>query len=379
MFSSEKKKKRKHIEHAIFEVKYARRMREDLLDADTLERLRDLQRDLKELLKAKRYDEGVALSDNAVELAREVHPAPGQAYGLRENIEVFVVVIAVALAFRTYGLQPYQIPTGSMQPTLYGITAKVDYEPDWVDKAPFRWGKFLLTGRRYMEHRAKAGGIMPPRQVWTNLDTFRVIQIGTHRYKIHQDLIFEELPIPMLNFPGKIREGFPEPGTAVRKGEVIAAGLRKQGDHIIVNRFILNFRKPRRGDITVFATNGLPLVRSNSAYIKRLTGLPGETLRICNGRLYADGEVVDEPETFVRQFENERYSKYANVAIFDSCRAELTLGDNEYLMMGDNTFHSLDGRFFGGVPGENILGIGFFVPWPFSNRGIYNDPAGLVR
>ncbi|MGA0370099.1 MAG: hypothetical protein ACO3N7_11705, partial [Kiritimatiellia bacterium] len=109
--SAESKKQRKHIEHAIFQVKYARRMKEDLLTPDVKERLRSLQRDLKGHLKAKRYAEGVALSDNAVTLAREVHPAPRGAYGLRENIEVIVVVLAVALGFRTYFFQPYQIPT----------------------------------------------------------------------------------------------------------------------------------------------------------------------------------------------------------------------------------------------------------------------------
>jgi signal peptidase I len=382
MFSwlnSERKQQRKKIEHALFEIKYARRMREDLLDAQRVTRMRALQHDLKAHLKAKRFVEGAALADNAIDLANEVHPAPGNAYGLRENIEVFVVVIAVALAFRTYFFQPYQIPTGSMQPTLYGITAQVDVEKTWADRPPFRWAKFLLTGTRYMEIRAKRGGIMPGRETWLDLDTFKVIQIGSHHYKIHQDLIFEKLPVHILHDPGQVRADFPKPGQAIRKGDLIASGLQKQGDHIIVNRFITNFRTPRRGDITVFATTGLPLVRSNSAYIKRLTGLPGEMIQVCEGRLWVDGQIVDTPEVFERQAENERYSGYANVALFADCTESITLSEHEYLMMGDNTYHSLDGRFFGAVPGENILGIGFFVPWPFANRGIYGDSAGFVR
>jgi len=123
----------------------------------------------------------------------------------------------------------------------------------------------------------------------------------------------------------------------------------------------------------------LPLVRSNSAYIKRLTGLPGESIQVCNGRLIVDGDVVESPDVFVRQAENERYPGYANIARLENCNRRIQLGEDEYLMMGDNTYHSLDGRFFGAVPAENILGIGFFVPWPFANRGIYNDPAGFVR
>lgn len=387
---SENKKKRKHIEHAVFQVKYARRMREDLLEPEMVERLRRLQADLKGHLKAKRYDDGVALADNAVELARDVHPAPGAKYGLRENIEVFVVVIAVALGFRTYFFQPYQIPTGSMQPTLYGITSVAEYEPDWTDKIPARWGKFLLTGSRYKEVVAKKGGVMPPPENWEDRDTFHFINIGGHRYKIHKNMIYSERENPLLGMRRQLHPEFPRPGERVKKGRVIAKGLLKQGDHIIVNRLVTNFVPPDRGDIVVFSTRGLPYVRANSAYIKRLTGTPGEEMSICDGKLYADGQVVDEPPVFERQYNHPHYSGYSQLSPgwfernglkprFTDCDYRLALGEDEFLMMGDNTRHSLDGRYFGGVPGENVIGIGFFVPWPFFNRGIHNDVAGFVR
>ncbi|MEX2606191.1 MAG: signal peptidase I [Kiritimatiellia bacterium] len=392
--NSEKKKQRKHIEHALFQVKYARRMKEDLLKPELLERLRNVQADLKGHLKAKRYEEGIALSDNAVALACDVHPAPRKAYALRENVEVFVVVIAVALGFRTYFFQPYQIPTGSMQPTLYGITSVAGYEPDWTDKVPVRWGKFLLTGSRYKEIRAKANGIMPQRG--TTADTFLQIRVGGRRHKIHKDMLFEDSYGGDNLSEGVLYPRVPRPGTAVKKGDVIARGMLKQGDHIIVNRLITNFARPERGDIVVFSTRNLPFVRANSAYIKRLTGMPGERMSICRNRLYADGVLVDEPDVFKRQYEHEHYSGYSQVdrnwflyqeqeigkkvrPLFTDCAASLQLGENEFLMMGDNTHSSLDGRYFGGVPGENIIGIGFMVPWPFFNRGIHNDRAGLVK
>jgi len=389
--SSDKKRQRKQIEHAMFQVKYARRMKEDLLEPEMVDRLRKLQRDLKDHLKSGRLEEGAALADNAVELARDVHPAPRNAYGLRENLEVFVVVIAVALAFRTYFFQPYQIPTGSMQPTLYGITSVAEYEPNWTDKPPVRWGKFLLTGARYKEIRAKASGIMPnPEGTWNKSDTFYHIPVGGHTYKIHEDMVFRRGHAPGDRNPVIFQPGFPKPGEAVRKGEVIAKGLLKQGDHIIVNRFITNFARPKRGDIVVFSTDGLPYVRENSAYIKRLTGLPGEDISICEGKLVVDGKVVASPEVFERQYENEKYPGYSQLGAkwffdrgasprFTNCAFTQTLGENEFLMMGDNTNNSLDGRYFGPVPGENILGIGFFVPWPFFDRGIYNDAAGPVK
>jgi len=382
--SRKRKQQRKQIEHAVFQVKYARRMKEDLLDTDTIAELRDLQAQLKDHLKSGRYEEGQKLAEQAERRAMKIHPAPGNHQSLRENVEVFVVVMSVALAFRTYFLQPYQIPTGSMQPTLYGITSRADYQPDWTDRFPMKIGKFLLSGSRYKEVKAKLSGWIAPNEVaeWKRTDTFYLIPI-TDGQKIQ----YHKIQSGMFN--NKLFYA----GMKVEKGQILARGLLKQGDHIIVNRMVTNFRKPRRGDIVVFSTRGLPLERENSAYIKRLTGLPGETLRICEGKLYADGELVDEPEEFVRQYEHPHYPGYNYVSPtspyftdfpqvtpkFMDCDYELTLGEDEYLMMGDNTDSSLDGRYFGGVPGENVLGIGFFVPWPFINRGIYDDVAGPVN
>lgn len=388
--SAEEKKQRKHIEHAVFQVKYARRMKDDLLAPDQRERLSHLEQDLKQHLKHHRLAEGVALADNATALAKDVHPAPRGAYALRENVEVMVVVLAVALGFRTYFFQPYQIPTGSMQPTLYGITANVDYAPDWTDRIPARWGKFLLTGSRYKEIKAKADGIMPGSHFWKQSDTYYRISIGGRQHKIHQDMIFAQTPSAENDWHAILQPWFPEPGTRLKKGDSITRGLLKQGDHIIVNRISVNFARPERGDIVVFSTTGLPLVRANSAYIKRLTGLPGEAMSIVEGRLYADGVEVRSPEVFVRQYENETYSGYSNPdrliyekyhtePLFAAGRAPYVLGDDAFLMMGDNTYHSLDGRYFGGVPGKNIIGTGVFVPWPFFNRGIHNNRAGRVH
>lgn len=387
--TAEHKKQRKHIEHAIFQVKYARRMKDDLLEPDVRERLLKLQQDLKDHLNSKRLAEGVALADNACALARDVHPAPRGAYALRENVEVMVVVLAVALGFRTYFFQPYQIPTGSMQPTLYGITANTEYQADWTDKIPVRWGKFLLTGSRYKTITAKASGIMPGSHFWNQTDTFYHITIGGRKHKIHQDMIFAQTPSAENNWHAILQPWFPEPGTPLKKGDVITHGLLKQGDHIIVNRIGVNFARPNRGDIVVFSTSNLPLVRANSAYIKRLTGLPGERMSVVDGKLYADGILVDEPEVFIRQYEDEKYPGYSNpdariyekyqtAPLFATGSEPYTLGEDRFLMMGDNTHHSLDGRYFGGVPAENIIGTGVFVPWPFFNRGIHNDRAGRV-
>jgi signal peptidase I len=382
---AKRKDQRKQIEHAMFQLKYARRMREDQISEAKTEELRTIYKDLKSHLKSGELGQGVKLAEKGIQLAHKVHPAHKGRVALRENVEVFVVVMAVALGIRTYFLQPYQIPTGSMQPTLYGITSHVEVDPTWADRMPFKLGKFLITGAWYTEKTAKADGVIPPPQLWGETESHMIIPIGGQRHKIRKDLMFADYK------RGILYAGVPLPGTPILKGDVLAKGIIKRGDSIVVNRLTTNFVPPKRGDIVVFHTGGLPAVRKNSAYIKRLTGMPGEAMAIRDGKLYADGKLVDSPEVFRRQIEHENYPGYSNPTyreyekngdlppIFADPNQSYPLAEDEYLMMGDNTNNSLDGRYFGGVPEENIMGIGFFVPWPFIQRGIYGEHAGLVR
>jgi len=367
--NSKEKEHRKEIEHAIFSVKFARRMREDRISPETVVEFRELQEQLKGHLKRKEWTEGLKLSEKALLRAREIHPAPGGKYGLRENVEVFVVVLAVVLGFRTYFLQPYQIPTGSMQPTLFGINAISDYEPDWTDRFPVSAAKFLLTGSRFVEIKTHTAGRIPESSEFGQQDGFLVFTFGGKRYRIHKDML-----------------GLFQPGQVVPEGHVLARGLRKRGDFIVVNRFSTNFFPPKRGEIVVFTTRGIlhPQVRPNSAYIKRLVGLPGEEVSICERELVVNGVKVREPWVFSRQQEGQGYQGYLNPgamqsSLFRRCEDVLSVNEGEYLFFGDNTAESLDGRYFGGVSGRNVLGTAFFVPWPFFDRGPFGAKAGFVK
>ena len=120
------------------------------------------------------------------------------------------------------------------------------------------------------------------------------------------------------------------------------------GDIVLVNRMIYDASRPKRGDIIVFKPNGNENARS---YIKRIIGLPGETVQIKDGEIYIDGEKLEE--------------KYETTAIEDAGTAseEITLDGDEYFVLGDNRRNSEDSRMadIGNVKRSEIEGKAWFV------------------
>jgi signal peptidase I len=111
------------------------------------------------------------------------------------------------------------------------------------------------------------------------------------------------------------------------------------------------FSSPHRGDIIVFD----PPVNSNKPYIKRIIGLPGETVEVKNGGVYIDGELLDEP--------------YIEAGITD-CSGQycgpVTLDDSQIWVMGDNRRNSSDSRSFGPAQISSVEGEAIVTYWPLS-------------
>jgi signal peptidase I len=163
----------------------------------------------------------------------------------------------------------------------------------------------------------------------------------------------------------------------------ICDGWLSDGDHLFVNRLTYHFKGPKRGDIVVFATEGIkqdsdgrPLTDVGFYYVKRLVGMPGDTLKISNDMLYvkAKGSYSFKPITdfgiyaFNRIFSKKGgYQGYFKVGrLAEKC--EVVVPDNCYFMLGDNSTWSADSRYWGFVPKRNIVGKASFVFWPFSRR-----------
>jgi signal peptidase I len=142
------------------------------------------------------------------------------------------------------------------------------------------------------------------------------------------------------------------------------AGEETPGDHVWVNRFIYRVHEPRRGDLVVFKTKGLPMVEQDTYFVKRVAGLPGETVGIDPPYLVVDGRRVLEPPVFCEIAAcTNGHCGYVTAGRHPShtlCLAQstdrMTLGADEYLVLGDRSTNSFDGRYYGPVKRSSIIG-----------------------
>ena len=358
----ERRRYKKSVKHLLREARHARYTKEDILPESDIEKVKKAEDDLKKALHTWNAN---SIDKAAEKLMKQVNAImPSHKYPrMRENVEILVVAITVALAFRTYFIQPFKIPTGSMQPTLNGITVTPQTEKEWSDQIPFKFVKLALFGERFKEVRAKASG--PIQNSYRANDGGIILVIGNKKHKIYQGQTPETSMRLYFN---------PDVQTYFKKGQLIASGSIKYGDHIFVNKMRYNFKRPERGDIFVFDTSKVAheMIRKDTFYIKRLVGLPGERISIDPPHLIVDGKTITDPYPFKRLVEEKEngYNGYLLPAnsLLHSPTNTIDLTDRQYLPFGDNTLSSLDGRYFGGVTESSIVGPAFMVYWPLSKR-----------
>jgi signal peptidase I len=356
-------------------------------------------------------------------------PYPNAAW--RENIEVLLVALAVAMGIRTFFLQPFKIPTGSMQPTLFGVTST----PDCVNYFMLRnMGADQATLAKVLEQQRAAQNALVIPSGWQSVkDWFQgfsyvhLVAAGDGNVTfapMHKFLIFN-LYQKVNNcgveqtmwFPPDYGEsditvrGGVSPEFQYHKGQDVVRMRVQAGDHLFVDRLTYNFRKPDRGEIAVFETKGInhPRMAQDQFYIKRLVALPGEHVQIGNDRhLRINGQRLDAATP---HFENvysfdpkkapheSQFSGHLNDVVADqfaiNIRPYIELAPlfpdensiftnqlvdvtnyvtgegrtiDSYMVMGDNTCNSFDSRAWGPFPARNIIGRSFFVYWPLTTR-----------
>ena len=127
----------------------------------------------------------------------------------------------------------------------------------------------------------------------------------------------------------------------------------KPGDKIFVSRFIYRFRKPERGDVIVFRYPENP----RRDFIKRLVAFGGETIEIAEGKVRINAEALDAPEIFQRTY-------YENRGAYGALDAQITIPQECYFVLGDNSSSSRDSRYWGFVPRKFLLGKAIVIWWP---------------
>jgi len=326
--------------------------------------------------------------------------------GLRENLEVIFVAVVIAVGIRAYFLQPFKIPTGSMQPTLNGIIAYQLDEKEFAGQKPgFLGGVWssVFAGRKYVDE------VMGEDKSLVRVETATRMKFFPYTTLYFSDRTTKTIKLPLTTLTnrageggtgfGFLREQFPpgivSPPYELKAGTVIARGYVDTGDQVLVDKVSYHFRKPRRGEVFVFSTKDIagiqvPIEQGSQHYIKRLVGVPGDTLDVGNpqdvtaggpaaGELFINGARATErgmvrvmdvyPKTNPLTHSGYEYNQRSNPYTRKPPVNHFDLkGRREYVAMGDNSHNSADSRSWGTVPEVNVVGPAFVVYWPFAHH-----------
>jgi signal peptidase I len=129
---------------------------------------------------------------------------------------------------------------------------------------------------------------------------------------------------------------------------------------ILVDKLSYRLRQPSRGEVVIFVAP----TNNKDDYIKRIIGLPGETVTIANGKVYVNNKQI-----------NEAFVSVEGKTPENATRIDKKVGIDEYFVMGDNRPHSSDSREWGTVPRKNLVGRAIVAVYPFDMFGLIKTPT----
>lgn len=344
-----------------------------------------------------------------------------------DNVEFFLVATLVILGIRAFIVQPFKIPTNSMWPSYYGMTADNLLVKGANPGLPERAFRLLSFGAIRSEALAGADGEVALRvfsngsiaytvvngRKWLVIPTqYReyTLTVGTVDTKLRVPLEFNEFDdvlrtslfgstenfykalttaynskaLSQVLVPAKegseeaYRAYYFKTGKQLRSGEPMLRFDILTGDQLFVDRVSYHFRAPRPGDGFVFRTGNIAGIGQDQYYIKRLVGVPGDKLEIRQPAIYRNGAPITGSDAFRKNAEREGlYKGYA-----DSTTLERQGGDwpylrkgvvldvpvDSYFAMGDNSYNSRDSRGWGFVPAADVIGTPLLIYYPFTAR-----------
>jgi signal peptidase I len=139
------------------------------------------------------------------------------------------------------------------------------------------------------------------------------------------------------------------------------------GEFILTNKIMYKLREPIRGDVVIFKSPR----NKEVDYIKRVIGLPGDTVLLKENSFYVNGQKVEEPYLT------------PDITIFGGSYLiegqEIVVPPGQYFVSGDNRPHSSDSREFGPIPREDIIGVAILRYWPFNRMGLLPRPTYNIK
>ncbi|HUK81124.1 MAG TPA: signal peptidase I [Verrucomicrobiae bacterium] len=298
----------KHARELIAGTRKLLRMHRDILDPKRIQELSVATDALASVVETRNVDTLDANREKLEKQLDKTFPRPRHA-ALHENAEVLLVALIVAMAVRTFFIQPFKIPTGSMQPTLFGIHEEPDCNPD------------ASIFRRLFELVA-LGTTIKDGQCVMRGDHIFVDRFTYHfrKPKRGEVIVFDTSDIP--DIPESSRGKF-----YIKR--LIGLGddhIEIQPPHVLVNGSVLDDRPAFQRIYSM--TNGY------SGYV-----LPPANEYFGVRRIYIN----------------------SNQRSYD-------VPDHHLFVLGDNSRSSLDGRFWGSLPQKALVGRAVLVYWPFTTR-----------
>lgn len=446
MFSflySQQKKMRLNAENWLEVAARVRHFRRDQLTDTQNQKLATATGELRQRLKEKAEAGKIKLAIEALErVLRETGGRIYPASSLVENVEFFLVAAIVILGLRAYFVQPFKIPTNSMWPSYYGMTAEV-FQPG-QEPGPLRKAARLLAlgASNYTVAAPADGEVMIP--VFSNgipaisekrgrsLLVFPAV-LREFTFAVGGQLVKMSIPAEFDQRMTWLRDSFfrgegnsaqlalieagrksgtPESSTLVlqqdgrsvearvfwihtgkmvKRGENILSFDILTGDLLFVERLSYNFIRPQVGSGFVFRTENIKspqMLDTNQNqirqyYVKRLVGVPGDTLEVKAPVLYRNGQPIEGSEAFGKNARREGlYPGYTNsgaetVSLDDGMQPadgslppgrKLKVPADSFFAMGDNSPDSKDSRYWGFVPKKEVVGRPLFIYYPLTSR-----------
>lgn len=427
-FSSQEKKTRENAANWLELADKIWHFRRDrLTDRESGELLKRSQ-ELKQQLKAKADAATLKLAVEGLEsVLRRTGGAIYPKSSLVENVEFFLVAAIVIIGIRTYVVQPFKIPTNSMWPSYYGMTAENFGTEEPAPGMLQRIFRFAAFGAQRREIVAPVSGVVSADFNEKN---------GQLNYTVEDDRSWLVLPTKVREYtlyvddqPAKVRvpydfndfdrvvvenffgdeQNFVTEFNKARRARVVRlqqSGMARRedyapvfrlrfnrevragdpvvrfdiltGDQLFVDRVSYHFTRPKVGQGFVFRTDRIPGIGDEQYYIKRLVGTPGDVMEIKEPVLYRNGEPITGAESFgLNERQEGSYRGYYNAVRGQNARSNVeyllpgetvTVPPDSFFALGDNSGSSLDGRYWGFVPEKDAIGRPLFIYYPFTRR-----------